>query len=131
MGIKEFFPIWNKLTEDEKSRILNTAVLTRVDRGTTVHRGSLDCTGVMLIKSGQLRAYILSSEGRQVSVFRLFDHDMCLLTASCMISSIQFEIIIEAEKDTEMKPIEKELSALAKDVPAEMMEKYQTKRKEK
>lgn len=102
MEIRDFFPIWNKLGESERSAIEGSAVLSRVPKGTVVHRGSLDCSGVLLIRSGQLRAYILSSEGRQVSVYRLFDHDTCLLTASCMMSSIQFEIIIEAEKDTEM-----------------------------
>lgn len=102
MDFQEYFPIWSKLNEDERSLILSSVSFERVLAGSVIHRGHLDCTGVLLIKRGQLRAYILSSEGRQVSVYRLFDHDMCLLTASCMMSSIQFEIMIEAEKDTEM-----------------------------
>ena len=54
------------------------------------------------MKSGQLRAYILSDEGREITLYRLFDMDMCLFSASCIMRSIQFEIIIEAEKDTEL-----------------------------
>ena len=62
----------------------------------------MDCTGLLLVKSGQLRAYILSDEGREITIYRLFDRDMCLFSASCMMRSIQFEITIETEKDTEL-----------------------------
>src|SRR5699024_4961196 len=48
------------------------------------------------------RAYILSEEGREITIYRLFDRDMCLFSASCMLRSIQFEVVIEAEKDTEL-----------------------------
>ena len=59
-----------------------------------------DCLGLLLIEQGQLRAYILSDEGREVTLYRLFNWDICLFSASCMINSLQFEITIEAEKDT-------------------------------
>ena len=58
---------------------------------------------------GQLRAYILSDEGREITLYRLFERDMCLFSASCVIRSIQFEIIIEAEKDTELWVIPPEI----------------------
>ena len=67
-----------------------------------VHNGSMDCLGLLLIRSGQLRVYTLSSEGREITLYRLFDHDICLFSASCVMPNIQFEVIIEAEKDCEM-----------------------------
>ena len=60
-----------------------------------------DCIGLLVIKSGQLRAYITSEEGREVTIYRLFDHDICLLSASCIMNSIQFDITISVEKDAE------------------------------
>jgi len=57
---------------------------------------------LLLIRSGQLRVYTLSSEGREITLYRLFDHDICLFSASCVMPNIQFEVIIEAEKDSEM-----------------------------
>jgi CRP/FNR family transcriptional regulator len=62
----------------------------------------MDCLGLLLIRSGQLRVYTLSSEGREITLYRLFDHDICLFSASCVMPNIQFEVIIEAEKDCEM-----------------------------
>ena len=75
--------------------------LHSVPRGTVIHNGNLDCIGLLLIRSGQLRAYILSDEGREITLYRLFDMDMCLFSASCMMPSIQFEVIVEAEKDAQ------------------------------
>lgn len=69
----------------------------------------MDCTGLLLIKSGLLRAYILSDEGREITIYRLFERDMCLFSASCIMRSIQFEITIEAEKDTELWVIPAEI----------------------
>jgi CRP/FNR family transcriptional regulator len=65
--------------------------------------------GLFLICSGQLRAFILSDEGKEITIYRLFERDMCLFSASCMMNSIQFDISIEAEKDTELWVIPSEV----------------------
>lgn len=102
MDFYDYFPVWNKLTEQQKTKITGSVFLRKVSKGEILHNGSMDCTGLFLIKSGQLRAYILSDEGREVSIYRLFERDICLFSASCMMNSIQFEIIIQAEKDSEI-----------------------------
>ncbi|MBR6603208.1 MAG: Crp/Fnr family transcriptional regulator, partial [Clostridia bacterium] len=38
---------------------------------------------------------------REITLYRLFEHDVCLLSASCVMNNIQFDIIIETEKDSE------------------------------
>ena len=84
-----------------------------------IHNGSDDYTGLLLVKSGQLRAYILSDEGRKITIYRLFDRDMCLFSASCMMRSIQFNITIEAEKDSDLWiiPVEVYQSIMAESAP--------------
>lgn len=101
MEVSQYFPVWERLSEGHRQRILNASTLHRVKRGTILHNGSLDCVGLLLVREGQLRAYILSDEGREVTLYRLFERDTCLFSASCIISSIQCDITIEAEKDTE------------------------------
>lgn len=100
-GISDYFPIWNKLTPQQQQRISESAMYRKVPKGTVIHNGSMDCIGLLLIHSGQLRAYMLSDEGREITLYRLFEMDICLFSASCMMRSIQFEITIEAEKDAE------------------------------
>ena len=102
MDFQSYFPIWNKLTPAQQERILGSLMERKISKGTVIHNGSMDCTGLLLVKSGQLRAYILSDEGREITLYRLFDRDICLFSASCMMQSIQFEMMIETEKDTEL-----------------------------
>lgn len=73
-----------------------------IKKGTVIHRGSLDCTGLLLVRSGQLRVYILSDEGREITIYRLIEMDVCLFSASCIMRNIQFDISIEAERDTQV-----------------------------
>ena len=102
MDFSQYFPIWNKLTDDQRQRITQRVVRREVKKGTPLHDGSNECTGLLLVRTGQLRAYILSDEGREITIYRLFDRDMCLFSASCIMRSIQFDITVEAEKDTEL-----------------------------
>lgn len=101
MEFSDYFPVWNKLTVSEQKLLLASVSKRTASKGTVVHKGNLDCTGLLLLTSGQLRAYILSDEGREITVYRLFERDLCLFSASCIMRSIQFELFIEAEKDTD------------------------------
>ena len=100
MEFSFYFPIWNQLDDAQKKLLQQSAVFRQVRKGTVIHNGSENCTGLLLLGSGQLRAYILSDEGREITIYRLLAHDICLFSASCMMNSIQFEISVEAEKDT-------------------------------
>lgn len=102
MEFQSYFPIWNELTPAQRERLAGCTVSREVKRGAVLHSGSMDCTGLLLVRQGQLRAYILSDGGREITLYRLFDRDICLFSASCMLKSIQFEVMIEAEKDTEL-----------------------------
>ena len=109
MDFQDYFPVWNRLTATQQNQLLSGLTSRKAKKGTILHNGSADCTGLLLIKTGQLRAYILSDEGREITIYRLFDRDMCLFSASCILNSIQFEITITAEKDTEFWLIPSEL----------------------
>ena len=100
MEIAEYFPVWKQLTPDQQSLVSRSLVSRKAGKGELVHNGSVDCAGLLLVESGQLRAYILSDEGREITLYRLFDRDICVFSASCIIRSIQFEVMIEAEKET-------------------------------
>ena len=102
MEFSEYFPIWDQLAPGQREAISGSLVSRAVKKGAILHGGGTDCTGLLLVKSGQLRAYILSREGREVTLYRLFDRDLCLFSASCVMRSIQFDMAIAAEKDTEL-----------------------------
>lgn len=102
MEFQDYFPVWDKLTPAQQEKIAGHAARRIAAKGTVLHNGSANCTGLLLVEHGQLRSYILSDEGREITLYRLFDRDICLFSASCMMRSIQFEMMIEAEKDTDL-----------------------------
>lgn len=102
MDVQDFFPVWAQLTPQQQKILTQSAIRRSIPKGTTLHSGSTECTGLLLVCSGQLRAFILSDEGREITLYRLFERDICLFSASCMLRSMQFEIMIAAEKDTEL-----------------------------
>lgn len=97
------------MSAEDRSLLTQNAARRTVTRGTLLHNGSADCMGLLAVISGRLRAYILSEEGRELTLYRLFERDICLFSASCMMQSIQFDITIEAEKDTELWVIPTEI----------------------
>ena len=102
MEVQDFFPIWAQLTPQQQRVLTQSTAQRSVPKGTVLAGSSTECTGLLLVRSGQLRAFILSDEGREITLYRLFERDICLFSASCMLRSMQFEIMIAAEKDTEL-----------------------------
>lgn len=121
MNFESLLPIWSKLTPAQQERIKTSIVPRTLGKGAVLHNGSVDCAGLVLIQSGQLRAYILSEDGREITLYRLFEQDICLFSASCVMKSVQFEIMIAAERESEVliippyifKQIMEESAALA------------------
>ena len=101
MEFANYLPVWDKLTQVQQQRIAQAVDFRQVKKGTHIHDSSADCLGLLLIRSGQLRTYILSEDGREITINRLFEYDVCLLSASCVMPDMQFNVMIEAEKDSE------------------------------
>jgi len=102
MGLSDYFPIWDKLTKQQQEQVAAVSDLHHVKSGTVLHDGSPDCLGMLLVQKGQLRAYILSEEGREITISRFFEMDICLFSASCVMPNMMFDIFIETEKDSEI-----------------------------
>ena len=100
--IKEHLTFWDKLSDSEKQLLINNISTIKYDKGENLHGGDKECVGLILVKSGGLRVYILSEEGRDITLYRLEEGDSCVLSASCILKNITFDVIIDAEKDTEV-----------------------------
>ena len=101
MDFQEYLPFWGKLSPVQQRRLTKASVPRRLSAGTVVHNGSEDCVGLLIISSGQLRAYTLSDEGREITLYRLGPQEVCVLSASCILQNITFDVCVEAEEDTE------------------------------
>ncbi len=97
---KEMFPFWNQISEDDRDYICQNSSIVTYPKGNNVHGGN-GCLGVILVKKGCLRLYIMSDEGKDITLYRLHEGDMCMLSASCVIQAITFDVFIDAEEDSE------------------------------
>jgi len=94
-------PFWNQLSEAEQHAISGSRIKETFARGALISRSAEECKGLLLLTSGQIRAYILSDAGREITLFRLRAGDVCVLSASCVLDSIVFDVLIEAVEETE------------------------------
>lgn len=93
------FPNWEILEQEEKEQILNNCQYQTYRKGELVHQGGNTCKGLMFLESGQMRAYIVSEEGREVTLFRIKSGETCVLSASCLMDAIAFDILMDAMAD--------------------------------
>lgn len=100
--LSKYFSAWEHLSEEEKEALLLNSAMVHYKKGATVHSGENDCVGVLLIKSGMLRNYMLSEEGKEITLYRLEQGDICILSASCVLNAITFDVHTEAEEDSEV-----------------------------
>ena len=99
MDLSDFFPVWKDLSDGERSLLSSCAVAQRYKKGTVLSHISGECSGVLLIVSGQIRAYTTSPEGKEITLYRLMERDICIFSASCMMNGINFDVTLAAEKE--------------------------------
>lgn len=100
-SVLERLPFWKLLTDSEKELVRQNAVIRLYKKGTRVYSSERECLGMLFVMQGEMRTYLLSEEGREVTLFRIYSNDLCVLSASCVISQISFDTQMSAQKDTE------------------------------
>ncbi len=101
-GYSELFPFYNKLSVDQKERLSRGAMVGNYEKGINLHGNTGECTGLMVVLRGCLRAYMLSETGKEITLYRLYPKDVCILSASCVLEAITFEVYIDAEVDSQV-----------------------------
>lgn len=100
--ISKVLTFWDKLNQQDQELILRNIKRETYKKGEVIHGGKHDCSGILLIKEGRLRIYILSEEGREVTLYHLDKDEVCILSSSCIIKNITFDVHIDAELDSEL-----------------------------
>jgi|WetSurMetagenome_2_1015567.scaffolds.fasta_scaffold497841_2 CRP/FNR family transcriptional regulator, anaerobic regulatory protein len=103
--LQNLFLPWDKLNEAEQAELTSQSRLVHYSAGENLHSRDLDCIGMLLIASGELRVYLLSEEGREITLYRLHAGEACVLSAACVLATITFEVHIDAEQETQILTI--------------------------
>jgi CRP/FNR family transcriptional regulator, anaerobic regulatory protein len=100
MFLREALPFWSKLDDTQQKQLADSIMLKTFEKGESLHHGDEDCSGLFVIKQGRVRVFILSETGKEITLYRLLERDVCLFSASCIFKNINFEIFVEAEAAT-------------------------------
>lgn len=100
--IESSFAFWHQLNKKEQDLLLNNASMVHYKQGENIHSGENDCVGVLLLKEGSLRVYLLSEDGREITLYRLGKGEVCILSASCILKEITFDVLVDAESDCDI-----------------------------
>lgn len=102
---KQYFSFWEQLTPAQQQTLCAATHPLHCDKGENVH-GTGGCTGVLVIQSGCLRGYLLSEEGREITLFRAYPGEVVFLSAPCAMRQITLEVMIDAEEETDLLVID-------------------------
>ena len=101
LEIQSRLNFWDKLTPKQQDTLLQASTTVHYDKGASLHNSESNCLGIILIKKGTLRAYMLSEEGREITLYRLDSGDVCIMSASCVLNDITFDVHLDADVDTD------------------------------
>ncbi len=98
--LQDSLPFCAHLNIDEQNQIKQAALCHVLAKGEQLSEQNEDCSGFIVVKSGRLRAFILSADGREITLFRMLENDVCILSASCLFKNLHFTVYLDVEKDS-------------------------------
>ncbi len=96
------FPVLNLLPEPAVSALVRTGNIERFGAGSVLTNQANICPFVPLVVSGRLKVFILSPEGREVTLFYAYPGDFCLLGIACRMKSGALPSMVEVVEDAEL-----------------------------
>ena len=100
--LENCLPFFKDLTNEEKNKLSAASHSVICPPGQNLRSRKDDCLGFVIVKKGRIRVYMTSNEGREITLYRLIDGDMCLFSASCAMSNIQFDVMLKSEEESEV-----------------------------
>jgi CRP/FNR family transcriptional regulator, anaerobic regulatory protein len=98
--LRNNLPFFKDLSEKEVEGLFSSSRMESYGKGEFIHSKNKACTGVVLVVNGQLRSFMSAFSGKEITLFRLFELDICMLSASCVFQNLTYDINLEAEKDS-------------------------------
>ncbi len=94
-----FYP---HLTEQQKEELLRASRMQHFSAGELIYTPARECLGMIYVVKGVIRTYLTSEEGKKATIFRLREGEVCVLSMSCVLSAITFDVEVEADQDCEL-----------------------------
>lgn len=96
------YEFWNKLNDEEKESFYKETIIEKYSKNEIIYNPTNKCKGLLKILKGNIKVYMISEEGKEVTIYKLSQGDECTLSASCIMEEIMFDTFMKAEDDTEI-----------------------------
>lgn len=98
--IKKNLSFFNNLSKEEINDLFSSSYIMKYNKGELIYSKDKACAGVILVVSGQLRSFMSSHSGKEITLFKLFELDTCVLSSSCVYKNLTYDISLEVEQDS-------------------------------
>ena len=98
--LNENLPFFKHLSEEEKTMIYDASHIEEYKVGELIYSKNNSCSGIVLVVKGQLRSFMSSLSGKEITLFRLFQNDLCILSSSCVYQNLSYDINLQAEENS-------------------------------
>ena len=91
-------PFWNHLNNAEKDMLRNNAYLRSFDRDSYILNSTAgEDIGLMMLVEGRIRAFLLSPDGREITLFSLHDRSICIFSALSLFNQLSFRVFLTSD----------------------------------
>ncbi|WP_313528633.1 Crp/Fnr family transcriptional regulator [Anaerotignum sp.] len=98
----EVLPFFKSLSHEEREFVQRNLKILTFQEGDLIYTPAKGSLGMVQVLKGAVRAYLVSEEGKKATIFRLHEGEFCMLTMSCAMSQITFDVEVEACEDCEL-----------------------------
>jgi len=96
------FPELNAMTDPAWRKAAACAQTMRVKPGYVLFRDGSACNAYVLVISGSIRVQKMDPDGHEIVLYRVEDHQSCMLTTTCLIGHQDYPAEGIAETDVEL-----------------------------
>ena len=100
--LPHILPFWGALSESDREILFDRARIQQFKKGEIIHNCSGACLGLIAILKGNLCSCMLSEEGREITLFPLYENELCVFGSACVLRPVTCHAHLTAEVDTDV-----------------------------
>ncbi len=102
MSIIEHFEPFKDMSKRYQDLLEENAVVVDRESHTVLMEPGGRCPGAALVLSGTIRVYYLSPDGKEITLYRVNDGNICTLSAACLLGDVDYPAIAQVEGNLTM-----------------------------
>ena len=95
-------PFWALLGEADRELLMERTRIQQFKKGEIIHNCTGACLGLIGVLRGNLCVCMLSEEGREITLFPLYENDLCVFGSACVLRPVTCHAHLSAEVDTDL-----------------------------